>query len=340
MAAASSLAESRHCFQVAANKWHKRNQRGLNMPTRSIVERLEAREILVLDGGTGSELQRRGVNVDKGATADKHGVWSASANIDAPGIVRQVHEDYLRAGSEVIISNNFYTSRAMLTLIGEEERWEEYTRRGAELAVQARNAVNREAYVAGGITAPILPCDLHKELEDESRVLAKAGVDFMLAEFMGGTIVQESPIADCVTAVDACATAGLPVFLGVSRVKESGTMCHDESFADLVAALKGHKVDGIFLMCSYPEAISASLPNLRKAFDGPIGAYGHVGYEENPKYGTSPDEPYFAIGTREYTAKRYAEFAGQWKEMGAQVIGGCCATRPEHIEAVRKVLRG
>jgi len=310
------------------------------MPSRSIVDRLKAREILVMDGGTGSELQRRGVNVDKGATDEKLGVWSASANIDAPGVVRQVHEDYLKIGSEIVTSNNFYTTRAMLTLIGEEERWEEYTRRGAELAVQARNAVNPEAYVAGGIAVPFVPCDLRKEFEDQSRVLAKAGVDFMLAEYMGGDTVHESRIADCVTAVDACGTAGLPVFLGVCNVKESGTMLHDESFADLVAALKGHKVDGIFLMCSYPEAISACLPKLRKTFDGPIGAYGHLGYDENPKYGTSPDEPFFAIEMREYTPKRYAEFAGQWKEMGAQVIGGCCATRPEHIEAVHELLKG
>ena len=310
------------------------------MPSQSIVDRLKARKVLVMDGGTGSELQRRGVNVDKGATAEIDGVWSAAANIDAPGIVRQVHEDYLKAGSEIVISNNFYTSRAMLTLIGEGERWEEYTRRGAELAMQARKAVNPEAYVAGGIAPPSRPCDFRKEFEDQSRVLAKAGVDFMLAEYVGGDNVHESPIADCVTAVDACATAGLPVFLGVCNVKDSGTMMNGEALSDLVAALKGHKLDGIFLMCSYPEAISASLPNLRKAYDGPIGAYGHLGYDRNPKYGTSPDEPWFTNEIREYTAERYAEFAGQWKEIGAQVIGGCCATRPEHIEAVRKVLRG
>ncbi len=293
-----------------------------------------------MDGATGSELQRRGVNVSKGATTTKgQGPWSAPANLDAPGVVRSIHEDYLKVGSEIVTSNNFYTTRAMLTIIGEENRWEEYTRRGGELAVQARNAVNPEAYVAGGIAPPDAG-DLRKEFEDQSRVLAKTGVDFMLAEYMGGDTVLENPIADCVTAVDACATAGLPVFLGVCNVKNSGTMWNGEAFTDLVSALKGHKVDGIFLMCSYPEAISASLPNLRKAYDGPIGAYGHLGYDRNPKYGTSPDEPYFAIEMRHYTPNRYAEFAAQWKEMGAQVIGGCCATRPEHIEAVRKVLRG
>ncbi len=78
----------------------------------------------------------------------------------------------------------------------------------------------------------------------------------------------------------------------------------------------------------------------RKAYDGVIGAYGHFGYGENPKFGKSPDEPYFKIDLIECAPEQYAEFARSWKAMGAHVIGGCCATRPEHILAVRSALRG
>ena len=66
-------------------------------------------EILLLDGGTGSELQRRGVNVLKDAT-DKLEAWSATANIDNPDVVQQVHQDYLRVGADIITSNNFWTT--------------------------------------------------------------------------------------------------------------------------------------------------------------------------------------------------------------------------------------
>ena len=309
------------------------------MPSRSILDRLSAGEVLVMDGGTGSELQRRGVNVNKGSTKGILGVWSASANLDAPEVVRQIHQDYLEAGAEIVTSNNFYTSRTMLAMIGEEQRWEEYTRRGGELAVQARNAINPEAYVAGGY-APFYSGHLRKEFEEQARVLAEAGVDFMLPEYMGGDSVLQSPIEDCVTAVDASATVGLPVFLGVCNVREDGNMMNGESFTDLAAALSGHPVSGIFLMCSFPKAISACLPKLREAFDGPIGAYAHLGYDTNPKFGTSPDESFFTIDELEYTPERYAEYAGEWQSMGAQVIGGCCATRPDHIKAVASVLKG
>jgi S-methylmethionine-dependent homocysteine/selenocysteine methylase len=69
-------------------------------------------------------------------------------------------------------------------------------------------------------------------------------------------------------------------------------------------------------------------------YSGPIGAYAHLEYNENPKFGSSPGEPFFTIAQGENTPERYAEAAVGWKEMGAQ-IGGCCATTPDHIRAVR-----
>ena len=324
------------------------------MPTRSILDRLSEGEVLLMDGGTGTELQRRGVNVAKGTsitgrpyttskgvtTQEALGVWSAAANVDAPSVVRNIHEDYLRLGADIIISNNFYTSRAMMAIVGEEDRWEEYTRLGGELAVQARDAVNAEAYVAGGF-APPYDGDLRQEFEGQARVLAGAGVDVMLPEDLAGSSVHDTPISDCITAVDACAATGLPVFLGICNISEKGTLMRGESYPELVAALKGHAVDGILLMCSRPEEISACLPSLRKAFDGPVGAYGNLNYawENNPKWGSSPDEPLYVLDIGEYTPKRYAQFAGQWKEMGAQIIGGCCGTTPDHIEALRPVVK-
>ena len=316
------------------------------MPTRSILERVTAGDILVMDGGTGSELQKRGVDVMRGTTVEGrrmgpekykwttgHGVWSATATLEAPDVVRQIHEDYLRAGADIIISNNFYTCPAMLQMIGEEDRWEEYTRRAAELALQARDSVNPEAYVAGGF-APPYSGDLKREFGGMARVLAECGVDFLLPEYMGGSTVCESPIADCVTAVEVCAATGLPVFLGVCCVTDKGTMYHGESFRELAEALAGCDLAGILLMCSYPDEISVCLPELRKVFSGPIGAYGHIGYNENEEFGSSPDEPYFSIDIGEYTPERYAEFASDWKKVGAQIIGGCCATTPEHIAAL------
>ncbi len=323
------------------------------MPTRSILDRLSEGEVLLMDGGTGTELQRRGVNVDKGTsttgrpfttskgvtTQETLGVWSAAANVDAPDVVRNIHEDYLRLGADIIISNNFYTSRAIMAIIGAEDRWEEYTRLGGELAVQARDEVNAEAYVAGGF-APPYDGDLRQEFEGQARVLAGAGVDVMLPEYMAGGSVHDKPLSDCITAVDVCAKTGLPVFLGICNVRENGRLYDGESFEELAAALQGHRVDAILLMCSGPKAITACLPKLRAAFDGSIGAYANIGYGSNPGFGSAPDESIYRIDTGQYTPVRYAEFAREWKEMGAQIIGGCCASGPEHIEAIAPIVKG
>src|SRR5688500_8460132 len=105
------------------------------MPTRNIRERLQAGDILVLDGATGSELQRRGVYVSKGSAKGKLGPWSATANVDAPDVVRQVQEDYLRLGVDIITSDNFWTSRSRLSMVEMGDDWERITRTAAGIAV-------------------------------------------------------------------------------------------------------------------------------------------------------------------------------------------------------------
>jgi homocysteine S-methyltransferase len=216
-------------------------------------------------------------------------------------------------------------------MIGLADQWEEYTRAAGEIAIQARNSVNPEAYVAGGI-APPGDGDLRAEFVDLSRVLAGVGGDLMLAEYVG-------TIADCVTAVDACATSGLPVFLGVRHITPEGKMQYGESLEDLGRALQGHPVDAVLLMCSKPEAISAGLPILRRAFAGPIGGYANIGYAKNPEFGSKRGEQWHTIDQDTYHPERYAGFAREWLDLGAQIVGGCCATGPEHIAAVAPVVR-
>ncbi|MCH9036166.1 MAG: homocysteine S-methyltransferase family protein [Chloroflexi bacterium] len=318
------------------------------MPTRSVMDRLRAGDVLLMDGGTGSEIQRRGADVLVDTTAETElRAWSATANIEFADVVQQVHQDYLRVGADIIISNNFWTTPSRLELIGRGQNWEEYARAAGENALRAREVLNPEAYVFGGISAPYRQDYrvtspkpdvevLGKEAFDQeflgpAGVLSGLGVDALLPEYVGF-------IDDCVAAVDACATLGLPVFLGVRHITDYGWMQYGETLQDLVKALEGHQVDGILLMCSRPECVSVALPALRQAFDGPIGAYANVGYNPMaPVRGRTHKGDDLAVG---YSPSRLAEFAQDWKEMGAQIIGGCCATGPEHIMALRRVVKG
>ena len=292
------------------------------MPRKDIAARLRSGDQLLMDGGTGSEIQRRGISITHGwDTAGSINSWSARALGEAPDIVRQVHEDYLKEGAEIIITNSFWSNRTRMGMDGMADRWEEYTRLAGQIAVDARDAVNPNAYVAGGIAPPENESPQNgPELAEQAAVLADAGVDVMLAEYVGS-------VADCVVAVEAVGSVGLPVFLGVKHV--------DRFLADpvsLAQALKGRRVDCILAMCSAPEFISARLPDLRAAFEGPIGAYANIGY----RYDTKDEDDLFG----EHTPDRYAEYGRQWLDMGAQIVGGCCATGPEHIRALRPVVKG
>ena len=322
------------------------------MPSTSILDRLKSGASLLLDGGTGSELQRRGIDVLKGATAEGGlQAWSATANIDAPEAVREVHGDYLRAGADIIISNNFWTSPTRMAPIGLGDRWEAYARAAAENAIAARDAVNPAAYVAGGIAPPCVQrqsegrqsdVDIvgeegyRRELGAHAKLLAGVGVDVIWVEYVGY-------IADCVAAVDACAEAGLPVFLGVRHIQKDGAMQYGERLEDLAAALDGHRIDGVLIMCTPPEEVSVGLPRLGDAFDGPVGAYPNIGYRplaplESTESRTSSEEPGDILQRGDNTPERLAAFATEWKAMGARIIGGCCATGPEHIQAMRTAI--
>ena len=274
------------------------------MPSTSILDRLKSGASLLLDGGTGSELQRRGIDVLKGATAEGGlQAWSATANMEAPEAVREVHGDYPASGrrychqqqllDEPHANGANWTGRPMGSL---RPRSRGERNRGARRR-------NPEAYVAGGIAPPCVQrqsegrqsdVDIvgeeayRREIGDHAKLLAEVGVDVIWVEYVGY-------IADCVAAADACAEAGLPVFLGVRHIREDGDMQYGERLEDLAAALAGHKVDGVLIMCTPPAEVSAGLPRLRDAFDGYVGAYPNIGYRPlaplgSGEAGTSQEE--------------------------------------------------
>jgi methionine synthase I (cobalamin-dependent) len=316
--------------------------------TRDILTRLRHGDRLLLDGATGSELQRRGVNVSKGASAEGGlGAWSATAMEDAPEVVRAIHEDYLRVGADMITANSYNTNRGQLSRVGLAHKMEEFSRLAVEIAREARDRMAPTAFVAGSI-APgtrfprgwdperVGPSDeLRLEWGDQVAVLAQAGADLILIETM-------SAISQVIPAVEAATQSGLPVFLGVHGTA-AGTMTNGETMDELVRSLdtKERRVDAILLMCSKPDAISATLPHLRAAFRGPIGAYANIGYYHRANQPVRyPESPYHALETGEYPPERYAEYGRRWLDMGATMIGGCCGTTPDHISALRPIVAG
>src|SRR5262245_53219036 len=183
----------------------------------NLQARLEAGKIIILDGATGTELQRRGVPM--------HGfAWSAAALDTHPEMVRAVHEDYIRAGADVIITNSFSTARHVLEPAGLGDRVRALNQRAVSLAQAAREnaAGGRPVAIAGSISsfrADGAPAEqLAANYREQAELLAEAGVDLIALEMMAD-VEQAAP------AIRAALATGLPIWVGFScRVAVDGTV--------------------------------------------------------------------------------------------------------------------
>lgn len=153
----------------------------------TLEQKIEGGEIILLDGATGTELEKRRVPMDDAA-------WCAVALATHPDVVRNVHEDYIRAGAEVIITNTFPAARHVLEEAGLGERFRELNARAVGLAREAReNVAEGEVYIAGSIsTFPARHDHSYDPGEQRARanyleqaeVLAGSGVDLIALEMM------------------------------------------------------------------------------------------------------------------------------------------------------------
>ena len=290
----------------------------------SPAERLASGEVVLMDGATGTELQRRGVPM--------HGVaWSASALLTHPGVVREVHEDYVRAGADVIVANSFAAERPLLEKAGLGDRVRELNLAAMRLAREARDAAagERPVAVAGSISIWDPPKSFsaaRAAVEEQAGLLAEGGADLVALEMM---IASDEAAA----AIEGARRTGLPVWLGLSvRLEKDGRVVllrEGEPLEAALASLVPLRPDAILIMHSLPEATGPALRILRAAWDGPAGAYAHMGEFTMPEWRW--------VGVR--PPAEYAEEAAGWVALGARIVGGCCGLGPDYVAALARRFR-
>ena len=294
-----------------------------------LEEKLAADEVIVLDGATGTELEHRGAPMHSDC-------WCAMATMSHPDMLREIHEDYIAAGADLITANTFAGNRFMLEKAGLGDRFEEINGRAVEVALEARERADtsRRIAVAGSMShmTPVTPGGDTRDPEvarqvkvaEESFVemaglLASAGVDMILMEMM-------SDPALAVPAVRAAAATGLPVWVGFScRTDEAGNAVSwsrtDMPFADAAAEIMaaGGTVAGV--MHSTINDTTPALEVLHAQWPGPVMAYPESGYFEMPNWRFVDIIP----------PEDFADQCLAWIEGGARIVGGCCGLGVEHI---------
>lgn len=282
--------------------------------------------VLLLDGATGTELDRRGVDVGLP-------LWSARAMLEAPDVLGAVHRDYLEAGAEAVTTNTFRTHRRSLAKEGFGDRAESLTRDAVEIAVAARDAVNPEAMVLGSV-APLEDCYTpalapdadacrreHAQLIEQ---LVGAGVDLVLVQTMSSAHEALAAAA----AAEACAPGNWAISFCLAS-GEPGVLMDGTPLAEVVPELGSPRFVGI--NCIAATLMADQVRHLRSIVDDgtPVAACGNVGY---------PDDETGWINTDAIEPGIYADHVGHWIEAGAGIVGGCCGTTPATIRAIGESL--
>jgi homocysteine S-methyltransferase len=286
-----------------------------------ILERLQT-EILTGDGAVGTMLYAKGVSLESNF---EH------LNLVRPGLVLELASEYVAAGAQVIETNTFGANRTKLAAIGLGHKVAEINATGARIARQAAPPASG-ILVAGSVGPLMLAKGDERELtateieavfREQCQALAAAGIDFFLLETFAS-------LPQLLAAVRAARETGLPTcacmaFLEGGRSGDGTTVeafCRamEQAGAEMVGANCG----------AGPLELVKVVHRLAGLTAKPIAAYANSGFPEYHDgryiYRTTPD--YFAAMAREMAAA------------GANLIGGCCGTTPEHIAAIARGLVG
>lgn len=296
----------------------------------NLPQRLSDPRPILLDGATGTELNRRGVSTDLP-------LWSARALVEAPEVLRAIHVDYARAGAEVLTANTFRTHRRSLARGGLGHRAAELTQLAVEIARAAVHESGGAASWVAGSLAPLEDCyspelvppqaEVEAEHAELAGHLAAAGVDLIIVETM-------NTIREAQAATRAALRAGLPVLTSFV-CRSDHRLFSGETVSEAVAAIAPLGVAGLLVNCTPSTTIRAPFAELRAAAlsqAGPepiTGLYANIGHTDDITGWTN---------TADVSPDEYAQLARGWLAQGARLIGGCCGTTPDHIAALRGIL--
>ena len=305
-------------------------------PIEALRGKLQDDRFVLIDGATGTELERRGA-------AMHHAAWCAMASLTEPDLLRQIHADYIRAGAALITANTFSTNRNMLEPAGLGDRFEELNRAAVRIALEARTACAAEGQVvvAGSMSHQIPvaarsdrrradalpPPEVAKARFDEmANVLAEAGVDMILLEMMYDPLLAN-------LAIDAVRRTGLPFWVGFSVHAADAGEPRAFSLPELSArqlfreiSIEGAEAAGV--MHSSVNVTGPAISSLREAWPGPLMAY--------------PDSGYFRMPNWQFeniiTPDALVQFARDWARSGVRIFGGCCGLGLEHIRTLARTV--
>ena len=291
------------------------------------------KDIFLLDGGVGQEVYKRG-----GKPSSP--LWSAKVMMSNPEIVKEVHQDFIKAGATIIKTNNYTCTPSRLKRDSQIELFEQLQLQALEIATSARSELGlsaKKVSIAGCLPPLIGSYTVDKrafsELKSEYEQLVAIqmkDVDLFLIETI-------SSIKEAKAAVEAALQGNKPVWLSLSLSDENPKLLRSkETIKEALKSLEKYPLDALLFNCSFPETIDQGLFSLR-GLDLNYGGYANAFTSINA---LKPGGNANLLSARlDVDEKKYASHVMQWIEKGANIVGGCCEVAPSHISHIYKQLK-
>lgn len=289
----------------------------------NIIDKLKQNKILLSDGAWGTFLQAKGMQ-----PGECPELW----NITHRAEVKDIAESYLLAGSDIIETNSFGGSRFKLSMYGLEDRVSELNRAAAEIS---REAAGKDIHVAGSIgptgkmllMGDVTEEELYDAFREQAVALEAGGADIIIIETMSA--IDEAALAvraarentKCTVIITMTFSrepdGGYHTMMGVSP--EEMVISMKESGAHIVGSNCGNGTEDMIGIVKAIRAADNKIPIMIQANAGiPEFIDGTTVFRESPEM--------------------MASFIPELIKAGANIIGGCCGTTPEHIREIRNIL--
>lgn len=277
--------------------------------------------VWVADGAMGTMLYSKGVFINR---------CFDELNIASPQLVKEIHQDYVKAGAEILETNTFGANRARLAAFGLAEKLQEINQAGVRIA---REAAGDSAYVAGAIgplgvrIEPLGPtsfAEAREIFEEQAATLVASGVDLIVLE----TFYDLQEIREAIYAARKVAGEEMVIVAHVT-IDDDGTMRGTDA-ETFTRALDEWPCDVVGLNCSVgPKAMLDTVELMVKATSKPISVMPNAGH------------PATVEGRKIYlcSPEYMSQYARRFLWAGVKIVGGCCGTTPEHIKEIRGEVR-
>ena len=298
-----------------------------------VKEKIDRNDLVILDGGVGTELQFRGIEMDE--------TWCGSASLNTQ-VLEQIHLDYINSGAEVITTNTYASSRLMLEAGGLGDSFEDINLKAIYAAQEAKRKTKRDDILIAGSLSHRLPISdgakqadpkhglsenrLKENCEEMALFLADNGCDIIILEMMYHPDRMQSVF-------EAAVKSRKPIWAGFStRLSDTGLVLSfmeedDIPFENVVSIVKDFKIDVAGIMHTDVNAVSESLKVLKKFFDGPLMVYPDSGGWVSPNWDFD----------KVIKPTQLKSFAKKWINEGVNIIGGCCGLSPNHIKEIAQL---